>query len=104
MMRSCDNFVEEINILVQALDISADDAIEIINIYFEFFSETWVYTNYLYENIRVIRDTAENQEMIAELETIEDACLFEGDDYVMLTNYKSLVDDGDIGDCLSNPF
>ena len=97
-------YVEEINILVQALDISADDAIEIINIYFEFFSETWVYTNYLYENIRVVRDTAENQEMIAELETIDDTCLYHGDDYLLITNYKSLVDDGDIGDCIPNPF
>ena len=31
-----------------------------------------------------------NQSLIAELETIEDACLFEGDDYVMLTNYSTL--------------
>lgn len=97
-------YVEEINVLVQALDISADDAIEIINIYFEFFGDAWTYTNYLYENIRVIRDTEENQPLIAELQTIEDICSYEGDDYLLITNYKELVDYGEIGDCLPNPF
>ena len=42
--------------------------------------------------------------MIAELETFDDACLYHGDDYLLITNYKSLVDDGDIGDCIPNPF
>ena len=28
--------------------------------------------------------------LLNELETIDDACLFEGDDYVLLTNYATL--------------
>ena len=77
---------------------------EIINIFFEFFAETWIYTEFLYRQIRIIRDTPENQSLIAELETIEDICMFEGDDYVMITNYESLIKDGEIEDILSNPF
>lgn len=100
---SSENYVEEVNSLVNFLDISAGDATEIINIYFECFAENWIYNEYLKREIRIIRDTEENQPLIAELETIEDACLFEGDDYVMLTNYEELVIDGYIGDVLPNP-
>lgn len=104
MFKNCCNYVEEVNSLINALDISGDDAIEIINIFFEFFAETWIYTEFLYRQIRIIRDTPENQSLIAELETIEDICMFEGDDYVMITNYESLIKDGEIEDILSNPF
>lgn len=104
MMKSQSQFVEEVNSLVQALDISAQDAMEIINIYFECFADAWIYVDYLYDNIRIIKDTEENQPMIAELSTLDDVCLFEGDDYYMLTNYKALVTDGQMGDCLPNPF
>ena len=58
--------------------------------------------DYLRDEIIVIRDTKENQSLIAELKTIDDACLFEGDDYVMLTNYQTLQNMGEIGDCLPN--
>lgn len=100
MYRNNNNYVEEVNSLINYLDISGDDATEIINIFFEFFADSWVYTEFLTRQIRIIRDTAENQDIIAELETIEDACLFEGDDYVMLTNYESLVLDGYIRNIL----
>lgn len=99
-----ENDVEEIQSLVQALDISASDAIEIINIYFEFFAEEWKYIDYLYENIRVVKETEENRAIIDELCTVDDACLFEGDDYVLITNYHYLVKYGIIGDVFNNPF
>lgn len=102
MMKSCDNFVEEVNSLVNTLDISANDATEIINIYFECYSDSWIYSDYLRDEIRIIRNTVENQPLIAELSTIDDACLFEGDNYVMLTNYQTLQNMGEIGDCLPN--
>ena len=95
---------DEIFQLVQKLDISAEHAEEIIDIYFEFFSDLCTYTEFLYKQIRVIRNTKENQMMIAELKTIDDICLYEGDDYVLITNYDSLVKYGDIEDCLQNPF
>lgn len=104
MMRSQSQYIEEVNRLIQALDISGDDAMEIINIYFEFFADLCTYINYLDENIRIIKDTLENQPMIAEIETIDDACLFEGDGYYMLTNYKGLIEYGEMEDCLPNPF
>ena len=102
MMKSCDNFVEEVNTLVDQLDISGNDATEIINIYFECYCDSWVYDQYLRDEIRVIKESEETQDLIAELETIEDACLFEGDDYVLLTNYQTLQNMGEIGDCLPN--
>ena len=54
MMKSCDNFVEEVNTLVNQLDISANDATEIINIYFECYSDQWIYDDYLRDEIRII--------------------------------------------------
>ena len=53
--------IEEVYTLIQALDISAEDAEEIINIYFEFFADSWTYNNYLWRNIRVVRNKKENQ-------------------------------------------
>ena len=97
-------YVEEVNRLINALDISGDDATEIINIYFEFFADSWRYTEFLYRNIRIIRDTEENQPLIAEIQTIDDVCGYEGDDYYMITNYDELVKYGDMGDILPNPF
>lgn len=97
-------YVEEVNRLINALDISGDDATEIINIYFEFFADAWRYTEFLYRNIRIIRDTAENQPLIAEIETLDDVCIYEGDDYYMITNYDSLIKYGDMEDVLPNPF
>ena len=100
----CDNYVDEVNRLINILDISGDDATEIINIYFEFFADACAYTQYIYENIRIIRDTEENQMLIAEIETIDDACIYNGDDYIMITNYKALLDWNDMEDVLPNPF
>lgn len=97
-----ENVVEEVNVLINQLDISSNDAIEIINIYFECFCDVCSYNEYLSEEIRVIRQTEENMALIAELQTIEDACLFEGDDYVLLTNYRTLKNMEEIGDCLPN--
>lgn len=96
--------IEEVYTLIQALDISAEDAEEIINIYFEFFADSWTYNNYLWRNIRVVRNKTENQMIIAELKTIDDICLYEGDDYILITNYDSLIKYGDMEDCLPNPF
>lgn len=98
----CENYVEEVNGLINQLDISGSDAIEIINIYFECYSDAWIYDEYLRDQIRVIKKTEENEMLLNELETIEDACLFEGDDYVLLTNYATLQNMGEIGDCLPN--
>ena len=95
--------IYEVNHLINQLDIAGDHAKEIINIYFdEYAGENWDYMDYLRDEIRVIRDTKENQSLIAELKTIDDACLFEGDDYVMLTNYQTLQNMGEIGDFLPN--
>lgn len=95
--------IDEVNYLVNDLDISAKHAEEIINIYFyEHAGNNWDYMDYLRDEIRIIKDTKENQALIAELKTIDDACLFEGDDYVMLTNYQTLQNMGEIGDCLPN--
>lgn len=103
MFRSnVENGIDEIDNLMNQLDISASDAKEIINIYFECYADSWVYEDYLRNEIRVIRDNEDNQPLIAELQTLDDddAHLFEGDDYVMLTNYQTLRNMGEIGDCL----
>ena len=102
MMKSQNSFVEEINTLVNQLDISGNDATEIINIYFECYSDSWIYEEFLRDEIRIIKKTIENEALIAELDTVDDACLFDGDDYVMLTNYQTLKNMGEIGDCLPN--
>lgn len=97
-------YVEETGVLMNELDISGDDATEIINIYFEFFADMCSFSKFVIDNVRIIRDNEENQMLIAELETIDDICLFKGDDYYMITNYNSLVKYGDIEDCLPSPF
>ena len=96
--------IDEVNYLINQLDISAEHAEEIINIYFECYAgNNWDYQDYLRDEIRIIKDTEENQPLIAELWTLsDDLCLFKGDDYTMLTNYGTAVRCGDIGDCLPN--
>lgn len=95
--------IEEINSLIQGLDISGEHAEEIINTYFELYAgNNWDYMDFLRDEIRVIRNTPENQMMISEIKTIDDISWFEGDDYIMLTNYGTSVNCGDIGDCLPN--
>lgn len=103
MMKSNpENCIEEVNNLINSLDITSSDAIELINIYFECYGDSWRYEDFLRDEVRIIKDTKENQALIAELETIDNVCLFEGDDYVMLTNYQTLQNMGEIGDCLPN--
>ena len=87
---NCNNYIEEVNVLMNQLDISGSDATEIINIYFECYADAWIYEEYLHDQIRVIRKTKENEMLLNKLETIDDACLFEGDDYILLTNYATL--------------
>lgn len=96
--------IDEVNYLINTLDISAEHAEEIINIYFECYAgNNWDYNDYLRDEIRIIKDVKENQMMIAELWTLNDVlCLFKGNDYTMLTNYSTAVKCGDIGDCLPN--
>ena len=96
--------IDEVNYLVNELDISAKHAEEIINIYFdEYAGEGWDYIDYLIYEIRVIRDKPENQQTIAELQTLDDdLCLSQGDDYLLLTNYSSAVRVNVIGDFLPN--
>ena len=96
--------IDEVNYLVNELDISAKHAEEIINIYFdEYAGEDWNYMDYLRDEIRVIRDKPENQQTIAELQTLDDdLCLYQGDDYLLLTNYGSAVRVNVIGDFLPN--
>ena len=106
MYRSdCEGYIEEVNNLINMLDIDGADATEIINIYFESFSDSQTYWEFLHENIRIIRDNEENQPMIAELETLDDEiCLYEGSDYYLITNYNEMVKYGYMGDVLPNPF
>ena len=95
--------IDEVNYLINELDISTEHAEEIINIYFdEYAGNNWDYMDYLRDEIRIIRDTKENQSLIYELETIDGSCLFKGDDYVMLTNYQTLQNMDEIGDFLPN--
>lgn len=98
--------IDEVNTLINKLDISGEHAEEIINIYFECYAgNAWDYIDYLCDEIRIIRDTEENQQTIAELKTLDDIYLFEGDDYLLITNYGTAVRCGDIGDFLPNhPF
>lgn len=95
--------IDEVNYLVNELDITAKHAEEIINIYFdEYAGNNWDYMDYLRDEIRIIRDTKENQSLIYELETIDGSFLLEGDGYVMLTNYQTLKNMDEIGDFLPN--
>ena len=96
--------IDEVNYLVNELDISAKHAEEIINIYLnEFAGNNWDYQDYLRNEIRVIRDKPENQQIIAELQTLDDdLCLYQGDDYLLLTNYSSAVRVNVIEDFLPN--
>lgn len=94
--------IDEVNYLINQLDISGEHAEEIINIYFECYQECWVYEDYLRDEIRIIKNTEENQSLIDELMTIDDANIYEGDDYILLTNYLTLQNMSEIGDCLPN--
>lgn len=88
--------IEEINILIkraketQDVNLSKKHAEEIINIYFEWYSDTWRYVDFLVDEIRVI-NKKECSSIIDSLKDIEDISLFEGDDYILITNYQTLL-------------
>ena len=94
--------IKEIKDLANILKITEDNSIEIINFYFGNYADSWVYQDFLQDEVRVIKATKENQALIAELKSINDACLIEENDYVILTNYNTLQNMGEIGDCLPN--
>ena len=101
---NCNNYIEEVNGLMNQLDISGSDATEIINIYFECYADAWIYEEYLRDQIRVIRKTKENEILLNKLEAIDDACLFEGDDYILLTNYATLQNMKEFEDYIPHSF
>ena len=95
--------IKEIKDLANILNITEDNSIEIINFYFGNYADSWVYQDFLTNEIRII--TKENQALIAELKNINDAYLIEENEYVILTNYQTLKNMGEIRDCLPNhPF
>lgn len=97
--------IKEIKDLANILGITEANSAEIINFYFGNYADNWVYQDFLQDEVRVIKATKENQALIAELKSINDAYLIEENDYVILTNYQTLKNMGEIRDCLPNhPF
>lgn len=97
--------IKEIKDLANILGITEANSAELINFYFGNYADSWVYQDFLQDEVRVIKATKENQALIAELKSINDAYLIEENDYVILTNYQTLKNMGEIGDCLPNhPF
>ena len=92
--------IKEIKDLANILNITEDNSIELINFYFGNYADSWVYQDFLTNEIRII--TKENQALIAELKNINDAYLIEENEYVILANYQTLKNMGEIGDCLPN--
>lgn len=91
--------IEEVNSLINDLDISGKDAEEIINIYFECYGDEWIYNDYLIQEIRVLK-RIENKEIIADIKRLDDVALLEGDDYVIITNYQTLIKMEEVEDIL----
>lgn len=91
--------IEEVNTLIkrvkktQDVNLSEKHAEEIINIYFEWYSDAWRYVDFLTDEIRVI-NKKECSSIIDSLKDIEDISLFEGDDYILITNYQTLLNMG----------
>lgn len=94
------NCIEEVKNLANLLDITESNSVELINFYFRNYADSWVYEDFLRDEVRII--TRENKALIAELKSINDAYLIEEKDYVILTNYQTLKNMGEIGDCLPN--
>ena len=69
------NEIDEINELVNQLDIRAQEAIEIINIYFNEYSADWNYIDFLRDEIRVIK---KNNKIINKILNIKEADICEG--------------------------
>lgn len=93
--------IEEVNSLMNDLDISGEHAEEIINIYFECYNDEWIYNDYLIQEIRVLR-RIEDKEIIADIKRLDDIALLEGDDYVIITNYQTLIKMEEIEDIIPN--
>lgn len=93
--------IEEVNSLINDLDISGEHAEEIINIYFECYSDEWIYNDYLIQEIRVLK-RIEDKEIIADIKRLDDIALLEGDDYVIITNYQTLIKMEEIEDIIPN--
>ena len=93
--------IEEVNSLINDLDISEKHAEEIINIYFECYNDEWIYNDYLIQEIRVLR-RIEDKEIIADIKRLDDIALLEGDDYVIITNYQTLIKMEEIEDIIPN--
>lgn len=85
--------IEEVNNLINDLDISGEHAEEIINIYFECYADSWIYNDFLVEELRVIKKK-ECSSIIDSLKNIDNISLFEGDDYILITNYQTLLNMG----------
>lgn len=77
----------------QDVNLLKEHAEEIINIYFEFYSDAWRYFDFLTEEIRVI-NKKECASILDSLKDIDDISLFEGDDYILITNYQTLLNMG----------
>lgn len=94
--------IKEIRDLANILKITEANSAELINFYFGNYADSWVYQDFLQDEVRVIKTTKENQALIDEIKSINDAYLIEENNYVILTNYKTLKNMGEIGDCLPN--
>ena len=94
------NCIEEVKNLANLLDITESNSVELINFYFRNYADSWVYEDFLRDEVRII--TRENKDLIAELESINDAYLIEEKDYIILTNYNTLQNMSEIRDCLPN--
>ena len=94
--------IKEIKDLANILGITEANSAELINFYFGNYADSWVYQDFLQDEVRVIKATKENQALIDEIKSINDAYLIEESEYVILANYQTLKNMGEIRDCLPN--
>ena len=83
--------VQEIHNITHELDIDKDDARDIINLYFECFSEV-AYADFREQQIKKIEDTEENQEIIQKIKNNDEIIAIESERdinrYYIITNLK----------------
>lgn len=53
--------IKEIKDLANILNITESNSIELINFYFGNYADSWVYQDFLTDEVRIIKDTKENQ-------------------------------------------
>lgn len=94
--------IKEIKDLENILGITEANSAELINFYFGNYADSWVYQDFLQDEVRVIKATKENQALIDKIKSINDAYLIEESEYVILANYQTLKNMGEIRDCLPN--